>query len=294
MRTGLCLLAMALTACSAIGPAPDAKRVLPYCEPYGNSDAILTFASTHVIMLGEMHGTDQAVEAFSGLVCAALEAGVPVKVGLEAEAWQGPEIDRLLNMSFDETEMIEAAPAMWTTEDGRSSLAIMGLLQDLSVWRASGHDIEVFAFDSTWQETADQEDFVLARSAIMAERVDAAVAGFDGAILLLTGEFHARKLPFDFGNQRYEPMASKVSARPVLSLKMQYLAGEAWVHAGIEKPDGTYEDRVGPLKLSAIAPEGSPQKAFVLEPSEDGLFDGSYFTGPVTASPPAIRTYGSK
>ena len=259
------------------------------CEPYAQTEEVLAFAETHIIVLGEMHGTNESVEALTGLVCAALMKGTPVTIGLEAAAWQGEPLNQLLQLPFDEAAVLKAAPEMWQVEDGRSSAAIMSLLKLLSYRRSAGYDVSVFAFDYSFSEWNREEPLHIARDQIMATRVDEVVSDRKGAVFILAGEFHARKAPFEFGSERYVPMAALITSRPVFSLKMVYEAGEAWVQAGIEKSDGTYEDFVGPLKLPGIAAAGSPLRSFILAEDPEGYFDGSYFTGPVTASAPAIR-----
>ncbi|MFN3313154.1 MAG: hypothetical protein ACK46Q_06785 [Hyphomonas sp.] len=259
------------------------------CQPYENTDEVLAVSETHLIVLGEMHGTNESVEALRGLICAALRAGKPVRVGLEAAAWQGGPLNQLLRHPLDETAVLEAAPEMWQVEDGRSSAAIMALLKQLGEWRSAGFDVSVFAFDYSSGELSGEDPAHLSRSALMARHVDEAVSDFEGAVFVLTGEFHARKQAFDLGSERYVPMAAQVTRRPVLALRMVYGAGEAWVQAVIEKSDGSYEDLTGPLKLNGTALAGAPVRSFELAGDAEGLFDGSYYTGPITASPPAIR-----
>lgn len=278
--------ALLLAACTHTQEASRRERLS--CNSYAGTSELLDLADNRVIFLGEMHGTNESPEALQQLACAALERGKPVRIGLEANWPQGVLLDAALTEPFDERAVFRAAPIMWTTLDGRGSAAILGLLRQVAAWRADGFDVSVFAFDAEREEWATGDNSYSPRDATMARHVDRQTEGFDGAVLVLTGSFHAQKQPFDYADGTFTPMASLITARDVLSLEMLHAGGEAWVNAAIENEDGTIVDSVGPLKMDRTAPPGSVSRTIVMKPSKPGDFDGAYITGPITASAPAF------
>ena len=83
-------------------------------------------------------------------------------------------------------------------------------------------------------------------------------------------------------------MASLITERPVFVLTMIYGPGEAWVNASVQNEDGSIEENIGPLQLSGNAGDDAPMRTFDLEIAADEPYDGYYYTGPITASPPAF------
>lgn len=253
------------------------------CPHYDGLDTVAALAESHVLIFGEaIHGTNESPEALSAMACGLLAQGEPVRVGLEATYTQ----TAALNAFLENPENLEAlrlgASDMWSTHDGRSSVAILSLLKTLAGWRKGGANISVFAFDANvgeWVASANQS---VARDDAMARHVNEALNGFDGAVLLLTGGFHARKEPFSLNDHHFVPMATGITSRPVLSLEMRHAGGSGWM---IGEVDG--EPFKGAIVLNNLLPEGSPVRAFRLE-SPSAAYDGIYFTGPITASPPAF------
>ena len=269
---------IALAACTA---PQQAERQA--CDAYAGADEVAALAASHIIVFGEaIHGTEESPAAFYGLACTLARKGTPVLVGLEAEHPVSGALDAFLDAPGDVDGLYQGAAGMWSVHDGRSSEAVLELLRKLSGLRAEGADITVFAFDATAEDWVGAANGSVARDAVMAENVDAAASGREGAILLLTGGFHARKADFSLGDMEFEPMASKITARPALSLEMNHAGGTAWMWGEV---DG--EPFKGAITLSNTLPEDAPVHAFVLEPTPTGA-DGAYYTGPITASPPAF------
>lgn len=283
------LLFCTILLLSACGSETSENQVTMLdCAEYAGSETVIERAQSHLIILGEMHGTNESVRAFEHLVCSALEQNIPVRVGLEANWSQGGPLNAALTAPIDMQTVHDAAPAMWGVHDGRSSIAVLELLKQISDWRLDGHPVSVFAFDAEPEEWVASENQVIARDNAMAKQVDRHLSDFDGAVILLTGEFHARKAVFKFADQSFIPMASLIKQRPVLSLAMRYGAGDAWVNVSVESADGTMENSVGPFKMFGNVGDDDARKVFKITDTEPGEFDGYYFTGPISSSPPAF------
>ncbi len=273
---------LSLAGCAQLADAPSGTDLK--CDPYAGTPELLERADGHIIVLDEMHGTNEAPEALQQLACSALERGEPVRIGLEAVWTQGAPLDAALREPFDDSAVFEAAPIMWTTLDGRGSGAILGLLKQVTAWRAEGHDVSVFAFDALGEEWAS----AATRDAAMARHVDRDVSGFDGVVLLLTGGFHAQKRPFEYAGDTITPMASMIRVRPVFSLQMRHAGGEAWVNGFMQYEDGTIVESVGPMKMGRNGPAEGIARSIDLTHIQPDDFDGSYFTGPISPSAPAF------
>lgn len=237
-----------------------------------------------MIVLGEMHGTEESPEAARQIACAALDRGEKVRIGLEAVWSQGAALDAALGEPFDEEAVFQAAPLMWTTPDGRGTGAVLDLLKQVGQWRADGFDVSVFAFDAM----GDEWSSAAARDTAMAKHVDREISGFNGVALLFTGNFHAQKRPFEFAGETVTPMASMIRVRPVFSLQMHHAGGEAWVNATIEHDDGTIVESIGPLQMGPNGRADAVARTIDLTSELPDAYDGSYVTGPITASAPAF------
>lgn len=256
----------------------DGTDVSSGCHAYEGWEAVAKLAQSHVVMFGEMHGTNESPGAIGSLLCELVAADIPVRFGIEAEWPQSAALDGALRYPLDPEAVYAAAPAMWDSHDGRSSEAVYRLLEGIALWRSFGADISVFAFDHDPALPADQ---ALTRSAVMAREVDRNMAGFDGAVLLFAGGYHVVLNPPGSGRTGGS-LASEVTARPVIALNMAYGPGEAYVTASLGDGDLV----TGPLKLSATHKGDTRVRAFDLTPT--GYHSGIYLTGPITASPPAF------
>jgi hypothetical protein len=258
------------------------------CDSYVGTAKVVNLASDHLIIFGEMHGTNESPEAIGQLACSLLHSGRPVRIGLEADWPQGASLARAIEDPFDREVVLNAAPKMWSTYDGRSSEAVLELLEQVSQWYGQGFDISVFAFDALPSEWVGAENQAIARDAAMAKQVNLQVSEFDGAVLLQTGNFHAQKSPFSFADQAFIPMASLITVRPVFSLEMKYGPGSAWVNATYEDGEGNIVENLGPMQMGGIGKPDAEPRSFVLENDWPAAFDGEYFTGSISASPPAF------
>lgn|GEM_PF-2934303 len=258
------------------------------CDPYHGTEQIIRYSSDHLIVFGEMHGTEESPEAIQQFVCAVLEQGLSVRLGLETGRAQSDALDSALGQPFERNLIKGAATEMWSIPDGRGTEAILDVLSQVSAWKSNKLDVSVFTYDGEPQDYENAENIAKVRDAVMAREIDRKLDGFDGVVVVLTGNLHARKSAFEFADQEFVPMASLITERPVLSLNMKYGPGEAWVNASIHNDDGSIEDRIGALTMSGNAGNDPSTRKFELDVSEQELFDGYYFTGPITASPPAF------
>ena len=261
-------LIIALVAVAAAGAAS-----LPGCQPVPGADVLVAKPDVRFILLGEMHGTMEAPALFRDLVCASAAAGKrPVVVGLERSTREQAAIDAFL--AADNHASATAAllaESGWGTFDGRSSQAMLALLEALRELKSKGQISEVVAIDGARPDDVDE-----AREQRMASALTTAADRHPNALVLaFTGNVHAsKKLIEGFGT--YPFMAMLLPATQTISLFVADKGGEAWTQM---------QDGCRPHKLRST---GGDRRGITLSERLPG-FDGTASTGlAATASSPAV------
>ena len=248
---------------------------LPACQPLPGADALWSRPGIRFILLGEIHGTTETPELFRDLVCAAAAAQRPVVVGLERATREQAAIDAFLarDNHAAATDALLAENG-WRIFDGRSSRAMLKLLEALRLLKLNGRISAVVAFDD-----ARRDESNAAREQRMASALMAAAGRYANALVVaLTGNLHASKKLIDgFGS--YPFMAMLLPAAQTVSLLAADSGGEAWTQM---------ENGCQPHKLRST---GGDRRGIALSEKAAPLpgFDGTASTGlAATASPPAI------
>ena len=235
-----------------------------------------------VLLVGEMHGTEQAPAFVRDVACAASSKGLPISVGLEVDRAEDEAFQAYLQSDGGTVarERLLAA-SFWQREfqDGRSSRAMLGLMEDLRKLAAGAGELQVFLID--------RPEPPAKRDAAMAERVAESVAARPGDLLVvLTGNIHNRLTRGMPWNAELEPMgyllAKRLPKARIVSLDMAYPGGTAWVCFG-SAPSDCRAQELGGSKAAA-----DRSGVELLENPAGEPYTGRYFTGPLTASEPAI------
>ncbi|MDJ0919797.1 MAG: hypothetical protein QNI84_01610 [Henriciella sp.] len=273
LRSALYSALLALAGCSAATAHSE-----PNCDVVPGWEALESVSETHIIAIGELHGTNEIPDLVAGLVCQLSASGNSVKLGLEAADYQSKALNIVSQAPFTMDAVYSAAPEMWDVPDGRGSEAILSLLKSVAAWRSTDRDIEVFAFDHN--DTDPRPG--LTRDETMALNIDDAATGFDGAVIVLSGNYHTR-LKAISGLKVTQSMAGNLTARPVVSLDFRHEGGEAFVTISVNGGDPV----TGPYEFSASSGERPAPGTFEMTPFGDD-YVGLYNVGPITASPPAF------
>lgn len=251
---------------------------------------VLTPRST--ILLGEIPGTQEVPQLMSGLACDALVRGHPVVLALELPAKEQERIDAFLASDGGveaQARLLEGFFWNRPLQDGRSSKAMLHLLEEARLLRSAGHPLRVRAIDVPGLVGAE-------RSVAMAEGVVTARGEARAAVILaLVGNLHivAR------GDAPPTTMAGALVAagEPVISLTLAYSRGTAW------NCDDSERVECGPRSFAADASHfrtwrwaTPPSSAFhVRSPSirrwssrNDGI-DGTFYLDELSASEPASK-----
>jgi hypothetical protein len=145
-----------------------------------------------------MHGTSESPALFRDLVCSATSSKRPVVVGIERSTGEQAATDTFLSPAHHQAaRQALLAERGWSNCDGRSSRAMLTLLESLRALKLKGRISEVVAFaDSRPGESP------AAGEQRMASALIAVSDRHPGALLLaLVGNLHASKKLIDgFGS----------------------------------------------------------------------------------------------
>jgi hypothetical protein len=220
-----------------------------------------------IILIGEMHGTQETPRLFSNLVTvAAGEKNKRIGVGLELPILLQRLIDEAVknNTKIDSFRgQLLANPTWQKIDDGRSSEAMLDLICD-TLRLAESQNVSFFFFDT---QTTDREDDM---AQLIGQR--AREQRYD-VTFILTGNIHANKAPRHPRKPQSVPMGHRLEEQgfTVHAYDVRYSEGETWActpECGVH--------HMGSWSMTAdsdaIHREG---------------YDGFLFVGPIHASPPA-------
>jgi hypothetical protein len=280
---------MALAAACAPAPVPLDNPTDGGLEPHDDagfpwpasceapvSKVEEALAPGRIVVLGEIHGTEQAPAFVAQLACEAALRRMQVTVGLEFPVAEQPALESFLQSAGDASaRQALLAGEFWRREsflDGRSSAAAVGMLEAL---RRLGPAVRVFAFDVGVPADGGSRDVAMA-ARIRQERE--AVPG--GLFIIHTGNIHAWVQPGAPWDDQFVPMAYELlgSHPNLLSLDMGHAGGTAWTCNGPTAAD------CGERKLVGFSPADAEGIELFDQP---GQFHGLYHVGTITASPPA-------
>jgi hypothetical protein len=247
----------------------------PACNPVKGADTLWAAAETRWVFIGEMHGTNEAPEAFVNLVCLAAAKRGPVTVALEFPIDMQAIIDAWMasDGGEDAKAALLAAPD-WRDpyQSGRTSVAFLRMFEQLRRLKATGavRSVRVFDVKSDWSEKDE-------RNTLMAAHLTAIANETKALTLVLVGNIHAARHPFMLGPEEYRSAAFYLPENQRITVVMTAPGGSAW---GCRREGcRAYSDPVGPSRPVGLTSDMSPEHRY----------DFTYDLGkPTTAAPPAI------
>lgn len=241
--------------------------------------------SAPILLVGEIHGTNEIPKFVGDVICNLQKSGKIVWLGLEIPTSEQANIDAYLDSKgeLDDKKKLTSG-VFWSFKDGRSSQAVLSLIDQVRILKNGGIVINIFAFD----QMADGEDsFSNRRERGMAEvltklqRLNQQALG-----VVLVGNYHARKnIDIDAAQTLY-PLGARLLQIGALSIQAYYEAGQAWnmrqaVSGIIQKNSNLPENYIRP-NLSQPIVLGP-----ILSEEKMTAFDGYYYLGKISASSPA-------
>jgi hypothetical protein len=239
-----------------------------------------------VILIGEMHGTEESPQFAQDVVCSALRAQRRVTVALEIPKQEEAPLQNFLQgQPFD-----FSASSFWKSDyqDGRRSVAMHRLIEKLRSWRGDHYPVRLLAID-------EPESHGEQRETAMAESLEADIKeNAQDVHIVLTGNIHSRLTRGTPWDRNYAPMGvalaslAKGTSTSIVSLDPRYYAGgSAYICVG---DDGS-TCGVNPLtpKAGKLAATDFAGRGVSISQIEPNLFQGYYyFTTPVKSSEPAF------
>ena len=237
-----------------------------------------------VVLLGELHGTQEVPRFIAQSICQLVTSGTPVSLGLEMPVENEARVKRFLESKGEEADWLRLMESpFWRSPypDGRGSEAVANMLEQLRQLRAQGLDVTAFVYDHPKLNGQKRED---ALAATVLSHVKAAPTRFH---LVVSGNVHSRTaqgLPWDKG---YRPMGRllKEQLEDVVALDMAYDSGSAWICAADQK--GRKLD-CG-VKATKGKDNGDRFFVHVWGSSNAEGYHGVFYVGQVSASEPAIE-----
>ena len=263
----------------ALGASEPASRVAE-CAPLPGIEAVLRTPNLNYLLVGEYHGTVEMPAIAADALCAAAAAGRPVVLGVELTPANQPSLDAYLRSDGGPAARaaLLAGPA-WQVAEGRTTLAMVDLIESARRLAAAGHRVAVVAFDRVPSPILSAQ-----REAGLAEALVAAREGVPGSLVVaLTGAGHAGKTPWSSQNPPFPSTGQLLPDGETIALAFARPGGQYW---GCHAPNG---DRSAGCTAYDMPPRQpvSP-RGIVLDRTLREGFEGVFSTGgPYTASRPA-------
>jgi len=244
------------------------------CDAIPGADSL--YRPGVVVLLGEIHGTNESPATVARLVCGALAKGLHVTVGLELLVEDQVRIDRYMaSGGSDEDRDSLIAGEFWQRDyqDGRGSQAMVSLIETLRQYKDdTSVSLNLIALDDPSASEG--------RDRFMADRILSAIGqDSSGFVITLTGNIHNRRTIGTHFDPDYEPMGYHVWLRSpesdVISLELVNDRGTAWVSTGSGR---------GVVDMGGEP--GEPGISFYKNADEDA-YQGRLHVGTISASLPA-------
>jgi hypothetical protein len=257
------------------------------------------------VVFGELHGTEQSPQFVGQLVCAEAMRGQRVLLAVELGANRDEALQAAWQLPSGQFELALAKLDWVGRQDGLGSKAMFDLIVRMHLLKQRGLPVSITAFSGA-KDKQQYEKFASLpgqgpHEASQAENIaNAAAAGAPDITIVLVGNLHARKAPVERRGMTYDPMAKRLSAYgKVVSLDMRYGPGTSWncqLKPGFKplpgQPVGPENIACGPFPTAGNVVGKGPARIDVpaQEPEARAIgFDGTFWLGPVSASPPALR-----
>ena len=258
------LLAVAMASCSTV-PADkslSAKTCIPISE----------FSDDALLIIGEMHGTKETPALVARHVCGLAAAGHNVVLGLEIPNEEQPRLDKFMSSSgtpSDRADLITAAFWQRTNQDGRSSTAMVELIDQARALKQSGAGVRLIAIDKpTGKGSSDAAMADAIRVGISPDR--------NSRFVVLMGNYHAGKAPGSPSDPSSKSAALLLSDLSPTTVLVASRSGSAWLcmeTCGIKLHNSTWAGERAPGFHSNDSPLPG--------------YDGTYLLESISASPPA-------
>jgi hypothetical protein len=243
------------------------------------------------LLIGEQLGSREAPSVVGDVTCESAAAGLTVALGLSIPRTEQERINHYLaspGAPSDQDELLRGRFWRRPYQDGRSSRAIMDLIDRIRSLRTYGLFISVVAYD-TEEATGTERDALLAGHWEQRRK-----AHPEEVFIILAGNTHTRTVQGTAWDQNFVPMAKRlVATEPaLLALDLSYAQGKRW-GCDLNRQAQLECTVVGasPSDQVAAAPGQSPFIRLFTTPSQEG-YHGLLYVGALSPSLPATSLEG--
>lgn len=243
------------------------------------------------LLIGEQLGSREAPAVVGDVVCQASAAGFTVVLGLSIPRTEQERINRYLaspGAPSDQDELLRGAFWRRPFQDGRSSRAIMDLIDRVRSLRNYGLFISLVAYD-TEEAIGSARD---ARLAVLWE--ERRKSHPEELFVILAGNTHTRTVEGTAWDKNFVPMAKRLvaSEKSLLALDLSYAQGKRW-GCDLNRNAKLVCTVVGatPSERVAAAPGQTPYVKMFNAPTEEG-YHGMLYVGELSPSLPATSLEG--
>lgn len=230
-----------------------------------------------VMLIGEIHGTEEAPAQVAALARCLVESGQAVRVGLEIPRDEQARIDTYMHSAgiADDRQALLAG-SFWQREyqDGRSSEAMYGLIESLRQLALKA-DVAVHAFDQPSYAQGEDD----AREAAMAANLEPALRESPQARwLVLAGNLHTRVSAGAPWDAQYQFLGYRLRSYQPYAVEFLGLSGSVY----------TCTDDDPASCHTRTLPDSDRLNGLMLEDAVNGRgHHGLWLYATSTASPPA-------
>lgn len=262
------------------------------------------------VIFGEIHGTQEAPDFVGELACALALQNKRILIAVEHSSTKNDALQKAWQLPIAQFPAA-LKQTVWTgRDDGRGSEAMLSMLVRLHHLAQHGKLIDIVAFNGAKDEEQARRFSHLPtqgpHEAAQAENIReaAALRPYDH-VLVLVGNVHARKRPVERSGVAFEPMVMQLGpVAATISLNMEAAGGTSW---SCQLKPGFKPEPNKPITSDAIVcgsylfnGSADRQRApFISLTSLQGVdlnedYDGIFWLGRVSASPPAVPQDGQK
>lgn len=249
------------------------QNAIPFNKPDSLNENIYKILSNfQVIMVGEMHGTDEPAKLVIGLTKLFIEKGENVQVGLEIPS---EEMDLFLNHKSDSSIYYSNFFSKKAT-DGRQSFAWAELIKMLK----NVKNVKLFFFDVNKEEKDNSSN----RDSIMYTKIkNQILKNPTFKTITLSGNIHNMLLPFRETNTMATFLINDKEINisdKICSLNHRYKSGTMCNNKG----SGLEISQVNDLDSDFSTAVAYNNYLLLLSKTMTGKYNGIYFTRSVTAA----------
>jgi hypothetical protein len=239
------------------------------------------------LLVGEQLGTREAPAAVGNLACQLARAGQPLLLSLSIPRDEQGVLDAYLESAgtrADQDALLAGAFWRLVPRDGRSSRALVVLLERVRRWKAEGLPLHVLAHDARDLKGDEREEAV---ANLLRERLKARP---EAMLLAVSGNYHMSLRDGAPWSSKFQPTGSRLAKKgvEVKSLDLAFTRGTRWGCANNTVRGLDCRIYAASPSDASYSPPGTPLSVELFPERSAQGFDGRLHVGRVSTALPAL------